>query len=81
VSQLPITRPVPDVQEPFFERIRAGKILIEVTLVDGATRLGRLARFDRFSFILDVGGREELIYKHAVATVRAENTGAASPPA
>ena len=81
MSQLPSSRPAPDIQDPFFERLCAEKLLVEVTLVDGATRIGKLARFDRFSFILEVAGREELIYKHAVATVRAEERASVSPSA
>lgn len=81
MSQIPNPRPAPDIQDPFFERLRAGRLLVEVTLVDGATRLGRLARFDRFSLVLEVGGREELIYKHAVAAVRAEEHASTTPPA
>lgn len=79
MSQLPNARPPLDIQDPFFERLRTGRMLVEVTLLDGATRLGLLSRFDRFSFILEVGGREELIYKHAVSTVRAEGITATAP--
>jgi host factor-I protein len=35
---------------------------------------GRLKRFDRYSVIVETGGQNLLVYKHAIATI----TGAAS---
>jgi RNA chaperone Hfq len=35
--------------------------------------MGRLRRFDKFALVLEVDGREEMIYKHAIASIRSEN--------
>jgi RNA chaperone Hfq len=34
--------------------------------------MGRLRRFDKFALVLEVDGHEEMIYKHAIASIRAE---------
>lgn len=38
-------------------------------LITGKQIEGRLKRFDRFAVVVDVGNRELLVYKHAIATI------------
>lgn len=38
-------------------------------LVTGKRIEGRLKRFDRFAVVVDTGGQELLVYKHAIATI------------
>ena len=38
-------------------------------LVTGKRIEGRLKRFDRFAVVVDTGGQEFLVYKHAIATI------------
>jgi host factor-I protein len=73
MNKLPI-----NVQDSFFNALRHDESLVEVILVNGETRLGRLKRFDRFAVVLDVSGHEELVYKHAIAAVRASGSPVAS---
>lgn len=61
-----------NVQDSFFYALRHDDVLVEVVLLSGGTRLGRLKRFDKFSLVLEVSGHEEMIYKHAIACIRAE---------
>jgi host factor-I protein len=70
-----------NVQDSFFHSLQHEDVLVEVVLLSGETRLGRLKRFDKFSLVLEVSGHEELIYKHAIACIRAESRrGAATAP-
>jgi host factor-I protein len=74
VNQAPI-----NVQDSFFFALRHEEIPVEVRLVNGETRIGRLRRFDKFAIVVDVSGVEEMIYKHAIASIRAERPVSHSP--
>jgi host factor-I protein len=62
-----------NVQDSFFYNLRKDNVVITVRLTSGEDRMGRLRRFDKFALVLEVDGREELIYKHAIASIRPEN--------
>src|SRR6266542_7174096 len=62
-----------NVQDSFFYNLRKDNVVITVRLTSGEERMGRLRRFDKFALVLEVDGREELIYKHAIASIRPEN--------
>ncbi len=62
-----------DIQDSFFAALRQSGALIEVVLINGENRLGHLRRFDKFVIVLETAGREELLYKHAIACIRAES--------
>ena len=62
-------KPPINVQDGFFYQLRKDNTPVEVTLLSEKKRVGRIRRFDRFAIVLDVDGREELVYKHAIASV------------
>jgi len=72
-------KPPVNVQDPFFHSLRHEEVAVEVLLVNGESRVGRLKRFDKFAVVLEVSGVEEMLYKHAIASIRAR--GPAAPPA
>ncbi len=51
-----------------FQSLKAADRL-SVQLLTGDKYQGVLKRFDRFALVLESGGREILVYKHAIATV------------
>ena len=42
---------------------------MRLDLVTGGQLTGRLKRFDRFAVVVETGGSECLVYKHAIATI------------
>ena len=63
-----------NIQDGFlFQNLKAGSDM-KVELLTGRELDGRLKRFDRFALLIETGGREILIYKHAVATIEAIGT-------
>jgi len=64
-----INKPPINVQDGFFYQLRKENTLVEVVLLSERTRLGRIRRFDKYAVVLEVDGREEMIYKHAIASV------------
>lgn len=65
-----------NVQDSFFYNLRKDNVPVMVRLTSGEERMGRLRRFDKFALVLEVDGREEMIYKHAIASVCAIGSGA-----
>jgi len=69
------TKPAINVQDGFFYQLRKDNTPVEVTLLSEKKRVGRIRRFDRFAIVLEVDGREELVYKHAIASVAIVGAG------
>ena len=63
------SKPPINVQDGFFYQLRKDNTLVEVMLISEKKRVGRIRRFDKYAVVLDVEGREELIYKHAISSV------------
>ncbi len=72
-----ISKPPINVQDGFFYQLRKDNTIVEVTLISERKRVGRIRRFDKYAVVLEVDGREEMIYKHAISSVT--TTGSASP--
>ena len=64
-----ISKPPINVQDGFFYQLRKENTLVDVVLLSERKRLGRIKRFDKYAVVLEVDGREEMIYKHAIASV------------
>ncbi|REJ83355.1 MAG: RNA chaperone Hfq [Acidobacteria bacterium] len=61
-----------NIQDGFLFQNLKDATTLEVVLLTGTTFSGRLRRFDRFALVLEPPGEAELlIYKHAIATIRA----------
>ena len=63
-------KPPINVQDGFFYQLRKDNTVVEVMLLSGRTRVGRIRRFDKYAVVVEVDGREEMIYKHAIALGR-----------
>lgn len=70
-------KPPINVQDGFFYQLRKDNTIVEVMLLSGRTRVGRIRRFDKYAVVVEVDGREEMVYKHAIASVA--STGANAP--
>jgi host factor-I protein len=76
-----INKPPINVKDGFFYQLRKENTLVDVVLLSERKRLGRIKRFDKYAVVLEVDGREEMIYKHAIASVSPAVVRPASPPA
>lgn len=63
-----------NLQNEFFNRARRDKSRVAVFLNSGKKLSGRIKGFDRFTIILDGPGGEQMIFKHAIATVSCTKT-------
>jgi host factor-I protein len=58
-----------NIQDPFFYQLRKEARSIHIYLVSGKRLTGTLRRFDRYAVVLENHGQEQLVYKHAIASV------------
>lgn len=61
-----------NIQDGFLNTARREKFTIVVSLLTGSTLTGRIKSFDKFSVLLDVGGQDFLIFKHAISSISVE---------
>ena len=61
-----------NIQDAFLNTARRERLNVVVHLLHGATLAGRIKSFDKFSVLLDVGGQDSLVFKHAISTVSVE---------
>ena len=61
-----------NIQDAFLNTARRERHNIIIHLLHGATLSGRIKSFDKFSVLLDVGGQDFLIFKHAISTISQE---------
>ncbi|HEY8549748.1 MAG TPA: RNA chaperone Hfq [Vicinamibacterales bacterium] len=60
----------PNIQDVFLNYARREKLTVAIQLLDGAVIEGRIKNFDRYALIIDHGGVDHLVFKHAIATIR-----------
>lgn len=58
-----------NLQDAFLNQVRKEKTLVTVYLVNGFQIKGIVKGFDNFTVIVELDGRQQLVYKHAISTV------------
>jgi host factor-I protein len=58
-----------NLQDTFLNQIRKENMLTTVFLVNGYQIKGVIRSFDNFTVLLEVDGKQQLVYKHAVSTI------------
>ena len=48
---------------------------MSIELVTGKHLEGKIRRFDRFAVVVELAGREVMVYKHAIATIAHSGEG------
>jgi host factor-I protein len=60
----------PNIQDVFLNYVRREKLIVSIRMMDGSDLEGRIKNFDRFALILDHGGTDHMIFKHAIAAIK-----------
>lgn len=58
-----------NLQDSFLNHVRKENIAIVVYLVNGFQIRGTVCGFDNFTVIVEVEGKQQMIYKHAISTI------------
>ncbi len=70
-----------NIQDAFLNSARRERVNVVIHLLQGTTVAGRIKSFDKFSVLLDVGGPDVLIFKHAISSISHERRPTPEPPA
>ncbi len=58
-----------NLQDTFLNQARKENMLTTVFLINGYQIKGVVRSFDNFTLLLEVEGKQQLVYKHAVSTI------------
>ena len=74
-------KPQQNIQDGFLNTARKEKLLVTVYLLSGVKLTGRIRSFDKYSSILESNSQEQLVFKHAIATMVLPRAGSVPGPA
>jgi len=63
--------PALNVQNGFFNQARKNHTRVAIVLTSGQRITGMVKSFDKYTLLLDTRGGEQVVFKHAIATVSA----------
>jgi host factor-I protein len=64
----------PNIQDVFLNYARRERIVVTIRLMEGTDLEGRIKNFDRFALIVEHDGADQMIFKHAIASIRSTRT-------
>ncbi|MEW5921033.1 MAG: RNA chaperone Hfq [Bacillota bacterium] len=64
-----MTKNTINLQDNFLNQLRKENIAATIFLVNGYQIKGSIRSFDNFTILLDVEGKQQMVYKHAVSTI------------
>jgi host factor-I protein len=60
----------PNIQDAFLNFVRRERLSVQIHLMDGSDVEARIKHFDRFAVVVEHEGSDQLIFKHAIASIR-----------
>lgn len=64
-----MTKSSMNLQDVFLNQCRKEHVFVTIYLTNGFQFKGAVKGFDNYIVILDVDGKQQLVYKHAVSTI------------
>jgi host factor-I protein len=58
-----------NLQDIFLNQVRKDNTLVTIFLTNGFQFKGAVKGFDNFTVILEIDGKQNLVYKHAISTI------------
>jgi len=58
-----------NLQDYFLNQVRKESIAVTIFLVNGFQIKGLVKGFDNFTVVMDVDGKQQMVYKHAISTI------------
>ncbi len=58
-----------NLQDAFLNQVRKENIPVTIYLINGFQLKGNVKGFDNFTVILEVDGKQQMVYKHAISTI------------
>ena len=63
-----------NIQDFLLNQVRKEKLEITIYLSNGVPIKGKVISFDNFTIIIEAGGKQSLVYKHAITTITPEKS-------
>ena len=63
-----------NIQDAFLNFARRERLPVTVYLLDGRQFDARIKHFDRFAVVVEVDGADQLVFKHAIATIATQRS-------
>lgn len=60
----------PNIQDVFLNYARRERVTVTIQLMTGEALEGRIKNFDRFAVIVEVAGADQMLFKHAIASIK-----------
>ena len=57
------------IQDVFLNFARRDRLTVTIHLMDGRHLEARIKNYDKFAVVVESGGQDQLIFKHAIATI------------
>ena len=57
------------IQDVFLNFARRDRVPVKIHLMDGRHLDARIKNFDKFAVVVEVAGQDQLVFKHAIATI------------
>jgi host factor-I protein len=64
----------PNIQDVFLNFARRDRLSVVIHLMDGRHLEARIKNFDKFAVVVEVGGNDQLIFKHAISTIETQRS-------
>ena len=62
-----------NLQDSFLNQVRKENVAVTIHLMNGFQIKGSVRGFDNFTVVLEVQGKQQMVYKHAVSTIAPVN--------
>lgn len=63
-----------NIQDAFLNYARRDRLAVTLHLMDGRQFDARIKSFDKFAVVVEVDGGDQLVFKHAIATIATTRT-------
>jgi len=70
-----------NLQDSFLNQVRKENIAVTIYLVNGFQLKGNVKGFDNFTVIIEIDGKQQMVYKHAISTIAPMRAINLIPPA
>jgi host factor-I protein len=60
----------PNIQDVFLNYVRRERLTVTLRMMDGTELEGRIKNFDRFAVVMEHGGADHMVFKHAIAAIK-----------
>ena len=61
---------MPNLQDVFLNGARRERLHVTIRLLDGTEIDGRIKSFDRYAVLVEHGGSDVMLFKHALSSIR-----------